>query len=263
MRRLIIILLLVLGTQPSHLARQTASTSLVIRNVTLIDATGSPAKPKMTVVIAGDRITAIGEDAKTAVPKGAQIVDGAGRFLIPGLWDMHVHLAMAGETTPPVLIANGITSVRDMGGDLAVIDEMRKKIAAGKLVGPRIKCAGPILESPRFIRVIEDLTGRAWHDRIGVGDAADARKAIDSLLALRVDFVKIRTNASRESFLAIAAEARRAGLQLVGHPPDKVSLIEASDAGQRSFEHLLIFDQGVGDLKETGERLVKNGTRLV
>ena len=259
----VLILLLVLLAQSSSPAWQPQQASLVIRHVTIIDATGSPARPGMTIVITGDRISAIGQDGKIAIPKRAQVTDGSGKFLIPGLWDMHVHLSMAGETTPPLFIANGITSVRDMGGDFATVKALREKIASGAIVGPRIKAAGPILESPRFIRVIEELTGRSWKDRIGVADAADAREAVDSLVALGVDFVKIRTNASHDSYLAIAAEAKRAGMQLVGHPPERVTLIEASDAGQRSFEHLFIFDQGVGDVKETSQRLVKNGAWLV
>ncbi len=245
-----------------------SSRTLVIRQITVIDATGAQPKPKMTIVISGDRITALGEDGRIAVPKGAQIVDGRGKFLIPGLWDMHVHLAMAKETALPLLIANGVTSVRDMGGEFAVIQAMRAKVTSGALLGPRIKAAGPILESPRFIQVIERLTGvsRA-RERIGVANAEDAKRTVDSLAKMGVDFLKIRTNASRESYLAIAAEAKRAGLPLVGHAPQGLSLIEAAEAGQRSFEHLPVHLGNSrlenADLKEVSQILIKNGVRMV
>src|SRR5258708_74341 len=89
----------------------------VFAHVTVIDATGAPAKPDMTVVIIGNRIAALGETGKVRVPKDAQVMDATGMYLIPGLWDMHVHTGYK-ETYLPLYIANGITGVRDMGGDL-------------------------------------------------------------------------------------------------------------------------------------------------
>ena len=95
---------------------QSAPRPLVITHVTVIDATGSLAMPDMTVVITGNRIANLGKTGKMRIPKGAQVIDGAGKFLIPGLWDMHMHLSLTTEPTLPAFIANGVTSVRDMGG---------------------------------------------------------------------------------------------------------------------------------------------------
>jgi imidazolonepropionase-like amidohydrolase len=113
---------------------------LAITDVTVIDATGAPAKPNMTVIIAGDRITEIAKTGHVAIPKHAQVIDGKGKFLIPGLWDMHVHTAVKGlpERFFPMFIANGVTGVRDMAADVEFLKLLRKEISEGKVVGPRV-----------------------------------------------------------------------------------------------------------------------------
>ena len=122
---------------------------LAISDVTVIDATGAPAKPNMTVIITGDRITEIAKTEKVAIPKHAQVIDGKGKFLIPGLWDMHVHTVRKGlpENYFPMFIANGVTGVRDMAADLGFLKQIRKDINEGRRVGPRI-VAGPMVDGP-------------------------------------------------------------------------------------------------------------------
>lgn len=122
---------------------------LAISNVTVIDATGAPAKSNMTVIITGDRITEIAQTGKVAIPKNAQEIDGTGKYLIPGLWDMHVHTVLGSlpETYFPMFIANGVTGVRDMAADLELLKRLRKDINAGKRVGPRI-IAGQMVDGP-------------------------------------------------------------------------------------------------------------------
>src|SRR5262249_15685283 len=176
------------------------------------------------VVIAGDRIVEIGPSQRVGIPKGAQVINASGRFLIPGLWDMHVHFGEAGEALFPALIANGVTSVREMGGDGARAITLRERVKAGSLLGPRIKAAGLILESPWLIQMVERLNGESFTGkRIGVANADDARCAGEAGVNMGADFLKIRTCASREVYLAIAAEAKRAGLPLVGHLPEGIS----------------------------------------
>lgn len=117
--------------------RRTPKTNaLVLTHVTVIDVTGAPAMTDMTVMITGDRITGLGKTGKVSIPKGAQVVNANGKFLLPGLWDMHVHLSWTKATALPVLVANGVTGVRDLGGRLGELDEWRTKIGAG-LVSPR------------------------------------------------------------------------------------------------------------------------------
>ncbi|MEW6212251.1 MAG: amidohydrolase family protein, partial [Acidobacteriota bacterium] len=245
----------------------TQTKPIAFTRVTIIDVVSGSAQPGMTVIITGDRITEVGQTGKIKIPRGAQIIDARGKFLIPGLWDMHTHLQMAGETALTVMIARGVTGARDMGGgDFSQIKEWREKISRGTLLGPRIKAAGPILESPRFIARMEQMTGQSLAGkRIGVANADDARKAIASIKEMGADFIKIRTNASRDAYFAIVREARLAGLMLVGHTPTAATLVEASDAGQHSMEHgfLLFGDLKEDQWKEICDHFTKNGTYVV
>jgi imidazolonepropionase-like amidohydrolase len=266
LKRLGFTLLVLLMMQNMPFGWQAPERALVIKDVAVIDVIGGVVKPHMTAVISGDRIATLGEAGKIATPKDALVVDGTGKFLIPGLWDMHVHLTMAEETALPLFIAQGVTSVRDMGGDFALVKLLRDRIAAGTLTGPRVKAAGPILESARFIELVKRGMGETMAaQRIGVGSPTEAAQAVASIARLGPDFIKIRTNASRESYLAIAAEAKLVGLPLVGHAPRGLSLIEVSDAGQRSIEHSLTFAENYSEAqwKEIAERFIKNGTHVV
>jgi imidazolonepropionase-like amidohydrolase len=134
-----------------------AEDRLVIKDVTVIDATGAAAQPGQTVVISGGRIEQVGPSRKVRIPAGARVIDGKGQFLIPGLWDMHVHLAgivadptWSKETLLPLLIANGVTGVRDMGGKLSALLSWREEIAAGKLLGPHLFVSGPLIDGASF-----------------------------------------------------------------------------------------------------------------
>ncbi len=213
--------------------------ALAITHVTVIDCTGAAAKPNSTVVITGDRISEVGASETVDIPAGARVVDATGKFLIPGLWDMHGHLTDATETAFPLLIMNGVTGVRDMGGDLDQIDRWRKEIAEGRRVGPQIVRAGPFVDGPK--------PGAKY--RLTVTNVAEARRAVDQLKSRGVDFIKVHNGLSREEFFAVADEARKQGLPLAVHLPsgmwthpqgDGVSVAEASDAGARSLEHIEI-----------------------
>ena len=250
-------------------ARQTERTAaaqpLAFTHVTLIDMTATPPQSDMTVLVVRNRIAAIGKTGKVRIPRTAKIVDARGKYLIPGLWDMHVHLGEGGAALFPALLANGVTNVREMGGSGEQALALRERVKSGSLLGPRIKATGLILESPRFIQIVERINGVSFTGkRIGVANAADARRAIEANVKMGADFLKIRTCASRESYLAISAEAKRAGLPLVGHLPEGISPLEASDAGQRSIEHSwVMLDTIPADkLKEIAARLIKNGTHV-
>jgi imidazolonepropionase-like amidohydrolase len=207
---------------------------LVIRHVSVIDATGAPPQPEMTVVIEGRRITRIGKSARVRVPKNARVIEARGKFLIPGLWDMHVHeifgdwIPAEEHVTPLLFVANGVTGVRDMGGDLAPLQLWRLRIAAGQMIGPRIILAGPMLDGP-----VPQFPSSA-----PVRDAAEARRIVRELKSQGVDFIKIQSLISREGYFAAAAEAKARKIPFAGHVPDKVRAAEASAAGQKSIEHL-------------------------
>ena len=234
-----------LGAQKKPPAKQPA---IAITHVTLIDGTGSAARPDMTVVVRGDRIVEVRRSARKSqnVSRETIVVDGRGKYLIPGLLDSHVHLDEWSQYSLVLFVANGVTSVRDMGGEFSKLQAWRRRIAEGSLTGPRIKTAGPILESERFLQILPKvdeilgvkLTARVLPSRIGVSTPEQARQAVDRLAEMGVDFVKFRTVASREVFQAIAEESKKRGLTFTGHEAEVVNLAEASNAGQRSVEHL-------------------------
>jgi hypothetical protein len=229
------LLLLLLIAAP---ARAQDGRAVVFRDATVIDATESRPRAGQTVVVEGGRITYVGPAAGRRPPPGAVVVDAAGKFLIPGLWDMHVHLTKGGSTSLPLFVANGVTSVRDMGSDFAEVGAGRGAVAAGRRVGPRIRTAGPILESAANVqRMLNERTVEpVARIRAPVRDSAHARAVVDSIARLGVDFLKIRTYASRSALAGIVAAAREAGLALVGHPPG-VGVEDTLRRAWSSFEH--------------------------
>jgi imidazolonepropionase-like amidohydrolase len=208
---------------------QSPPLALVFTHVSVVDATDSAPRIDRTVVVRGNRIAVVGPSVSTPIPTGARVVDGRGKFLVPGFWDMHVHTDIPGG---PALLAlyvvNGVTGVRDMAGNWATLTQWRREIRAGTLLGPRMVLSGPYIEGGDV--PIAHLLAR---------NAAEARAAVDSLAHLGVDFVKIHSQLTREIYFAAAAEARANGIVFSGHVPKVVTAAEASDAGQRSIEHLL------------------------
>lgn len=197
--------------------------------MSVVDGTSPAPRADRTVVIRGSRIVAEGPADSVRVPGGAHVVDGRGKFLIPGLWDMHVHTVMpGGRDVLPLYIANGVTGVRDMAGDWATLTAWRREIARGSLAGPRIVASGPYLEG-----------GDVPIPHLLVKTPPEAQPAVDSLLRLGVDFVKVHSQLTRESYFAIARAARARRISFVGHVPRSVGAADASDSGQRSIEHLL------------------------
>jgi imidazolonepropionase-like amidohydrolase len=199
---------------------------VAIRYVTVIDATGAPARPDMTVIIVGDRITQIEKSGGTSVPEGAHSVDATGKFLIPGLWDMHVH--PTGKEYLALFIANGVTGIRIMWGSPSDY-EWRKQVEAGQLIGPHMSIGSPIIDGPKPL----------WPGSISVSSEEEARQVVDQAKQHGADFVKVYQFLSREEYLAIADEAKKQGIPYEGHVPISVSAREASSAGQKSFEHLV------------------------
>jgi imidazolonepropionase-like amidohydrolase len=207
---------------------------LAFTHVTVIDATGSRPALDQTVVIVAGRIADIGKSGHTSLPRGAQVVDATGKFLIPGLWDMHVHLAgvsanpaWSKQIVLPLYVANGVTGVRDMGSDLKTAQQWREEISSGSLAGPRIVTPGPMLNTRKSPQ--PELSA--------VQNESEAREAVRSLKSRGADFIKV-LNLARESYLALADEAKKQGIAFAGHVPETVTAAEASEAGQKSIEHL-------------------------
>jgi Amidohydrolase family len=207
--------------------------AVAFEHAVVIDATGSPAMPNMTVVIRGNRISEIGSAKAVHVPKDAKVIDATNQFLVPGLWDMHAHvLTDKAEILLPLLVANGITGARDMGNDndvpIEVMDAIRKKVAQGTLIGPRVVMAGHLLDGPKPV----------IPSNVALTTEAQARRTVINLKMSGVDFIKVYTALPRNLYFAIADEAKKQDLPFVGHVPISVTAEEASDAGQKSFEHM-------------------------
>jgi imidazolonepropionase-like amidohydrolase len=208
--------------------------ALAITHVTVIDGTGAPAQPDMTVLIERGRISAVTPSSSASIPRRTALLDAREKYLIPGLSDMHVHLTAAGEPGGsrefmiPLLLANGITSVRDMGGYLESLLPLSKEIAAGARLGPRIYLAGPYL----------DGDPPSFQPSLVVTNVTQAVQDVHDLLRRGVDFIKVQSRLSRDVYFAIAAICKQEHVSFAGHVPDRVTAAEASAAGQRSIEHL-------------------------
>jgi imidazolonepropionase-like amidohydrolase len=222
------------GTQPS------ASSSLVIRNIGIF-ATGRPEVTVGAVAVRDGRITYVGPEAGLPATAAGQVIDGSGRFLVPGLIDMHSHVSKTRGSSLGLLVAHGVTTVRDMGGDHDELLRWRKEITAGQRLGPRLVIAGPYLESAKNAArqhgaPPHEMIEPVERTRIGVGTPADAERIIAHIAARGVDHLKIRTVEDRATYLAIGAAARRHGLPLTGHfQPFPFDDFFAS--GHRSIEH--------------------------
>jgi imidazolonepropionase-like amidohydrolase len=215
---------------------QLAAAPIVLDHVTIIDATGVAAKPNMRVEINDHRIVSIAPSSAARPDNHGEVIDASGKYLIPGLWDFHVHTGQR-DIYLPLYVANGITGVRDMGGDLeeptgyssaryVQLNQWREAIEDGTLIGPHMVLAG------------YQIDGYPWPGNVTVTTAQEGRQAVAALQRTGVDFIKVKSGLSRASYLAIAEEAKRRGMTLAGHVPTSVRVVEASAAGQKSVAHL-------------------------
>lgn len=208
--------------------------TLALVHVRVVDMAGREAIEDGTIVITDGRIEAVGPYTSVAAPGGARVVDLAGKTVIPGLWDMHVHLTDATDIVLPVLVAHGVTGVRDMGGDLGLIDSWRGRIRAGERVGPRIVRPGPYVDGHKPDAPF----------RLEVASPMEARAAVTELVGRGVDFIKLHNAVPGEAYFALADAARNEGIPFVGHVPVTVEPIEAVRAEQASIEHAITFFEG-------------------
>lgn len=211
-------------------AHAQSRTTIAVRDVALIDPRAESPVRGQTVVVDGDRILRVGPAATTAIPAGATIIEGRGRFLMPGLWDMHVHTSVpAGRAVLGLYVANGVTGVRDMAAEWDTITAWRREIAARRLDGPRLLASGPYLEGgPQ--PMVPHILART---------PEEARAGVDSLVRLGVDLVKVHGQLTPATYFAIARRARERRIPFAGHVSRAVGAAAASDSGQRSIEHLL------------------------
>lgn len=236
MKILTIALSLTVSTLPTQaMARKTAD--VLIRHATVIDVEHARTIPDQAIATKGDRIVAVGDDRDIAKAWSAsRKIEAKGRFLIPGLWDMHVHfgggpdLVEENKALLPLYVAYGITTIRDCSGDLPYdVLAWRSAIADGRLFGPTLLSSGPKIEGVKPI----------WKGTLEAGSQAEVDAAIAKLTSLKVDFVKITDSTlTPDLFLYAVRQVRAAGLRASGHIPMALTVGQAVDAGLSSIEHL-------------------------
>jgi len=234
----------------SHAGAQTIS----IDNVTLVDVSNGRLQSGKTITVEGNRIARI-ENANAA-SRAAATLDGTGMFVIPGLWDMHVHAYFTNDTARfhttsevmlPLFIVNGVTGVRDLGSNLEATLAARDSVAAHQLIGPRMLVSGPMLDGPttRYAAAIKVATGE------------EARAAVHMLKERGVDMIKTQSLIPKDAYFALADEATRIGIPFEGHVPNAITGMEAITSNQRSFEHLLgVRDTATSLIAELARRRV-------
>lgn len=247
MRKLVPLFLLIFGA-----LRCTSAASqpiVAIRNVTVIDATGAPAQHAMTVLIDGRKIKAIAPASDARVPRDARIVDGTGKFLIPGLFDMHTHLSFWGDDAFPTLVRWGVLGVRDLGGTLEQLNRWRDEIDRGARLGPQIFRAGPYLDGPD-----KKYEGLRKETTIIISNAAEARAAVEALKKKGVDTIKTHNGLSRDAYLGVAEACHRLDLPLASHPPTQAMTLEdVSDARPTTIEHIEMTTESISFSHKTPE----------
>ncbi|MEN8375523.1 MAG: amidohydrolase family protein [Gemmatimonadota bacterium] len=211
-----------------------SESAIAITHVNLIPMDRERVIPDQTVIVQNGRIASIGPADATELPEDVSLViEGRGRYLMPGLADMHVHLSNDGVSDPFILslfLANGVTTVRNMHGNPEIL-EWRGRIEEGVLVGPRIYTTGPILDGePPY-----------WGGSIAIETPEEAEQEVAAQEEAGYDGIKVLANMSPEAYEAVLAAAARHEIRVYGHAPSRLGLENALNSGQRSFEHMADF----------------------
>ena len=194
----------------------TAQRPLVLRDVTVLSASGTEMKPGYTVLVRGDRIEQVGPNAEIKIPRRANVVDGRGRFVIPGLADLHVHIKRSSADIDrlfALFLAHGVTTVLNMDGGSNVL-ELRDEVKAGERLGPTIYTTGPIIRG------------------FSEGSRSDGDKVAQRHIAAGYDLLKVYNGLSAETYRGIIDTAEAAGTPVIGHAVRSVGLEGALENGQ-------------------------------
>jgi hypothetical protein len=207
---------------------------IAITHVNVIDATGSPIQSDMTVIISGNKIVALAKAGKISIPQEAEIINSKGKYLIPGLWDMHFHAFQSvfkNDYRFTLCIANGVTGIREMWthmNEMSQVNLWRKQFYQQPGTIPRFGSVGTMVDGVPPVREGSDTATTA----------ESARLLVRKIKASGSDFVKVYNNLSRTAYFALADECKKQNIPFAGHLPDFILLREAADAGQQSIEHI-------------------------
>ncbi len=228
------LLVLLSSCQPN---KESANDLIFISDISTIDAKNG-IQENQTVVLQGNQIVDIIKQSDLRQIKSSKIIDGAGKYLIPGLWDTHIHFAYIEDLAPSMFdlfLAYGVTSVRDTGGKIDFVKKWKDKADKFPKSSPRIKIAGPLLDGEP--NVYDGSPGRPELS-VGLEDEDAAIKMVDSLHKKGVDLLKAYEMLSPTQFAAITKRAKKLGLLVTGHVPLSMDVISAVEAGMNSMEHM-------------------------
>lgn len=211
--------------------------ALCIQNITTIDPTDG-ARENQTVIIKDGKILKVAPTPELKLSSGNQIIDGTGKYLIPGLWDAHIHFAYIEALAPSMFdlfLLYGITSVRDTGGKTDLVLKWREAARANPTEAPRVMVAGPLLDG---IPTVYDGAMPGYPPLgVGSGSVEAVEQLVTKLDSLDVDFLKAYEMLTPEQFYKVVEMSRRYGLKITGHVPLSMDVIGASNAGLNSMEH--------------------------
>ena len=212
--------------------------ALCIENVSVIHPENG-LTPNQTVIISGEKILKVVPSNEIALSPENQILDGTGKYIMPGLWDAHVHFAYMENLAPSMFdlfLGYGITSVRDTGGKIDFVKMWKDKAMANPNDAPRVKIAGPLLDG--MPNVYDGSTPQRPPLSVGLPTVEAAAKKVNELDSLGVDLLKAYEMLTPEQFTLIAKMAKEKGLKVTGHVPLSMDVISASNAGLSSMEHM-------------------------
>src|SRR5215472_17003299 len=222
------------------LRAQTSPTVLVLLGGTLVDAATGKEISDSIIVMRGERIEQVGS-GNTAAPEGAQIIDAKGKWIIPGLIDSHAHAENPDETPFSLYLANGVTTIRNPGGNITVLRLTRERLLRGELIGPRLFFSGPLL----------DGIPPVWPEGSLLVDTPQrARSAVNFLADQGADFVKVYNSVKEPELRAIIAAAKERGLPVAGHIPRSMTMTRAVELGMTRLEHIRITGREMLSLDE-------------
>lgn len=222
-KTLLLIIILFAGAGYS----QQLSGDLIIQNVNVIDVINGTVYESMDIAVTGDRISEIVKHNYKTIYKTEKKISGTDKYLIPGLWDSHTHTWWAYEEFFPMLMANGITGIREMWGEPETVSKIRSEIEKENLAGPKIISSGAIIDgNPPLFKGLDTA-----------GTPERGREIVREQKVQGVDFIKVYSYLEREVYFAIAEECKKEGIPFAGHIPFRISLEEAVHSGQVSLEH--------------------------
>lgn len=215
--------------------------AVVIKGGTLIDVRTGHQVADSLIVIEGDRIKQVGRAPDVAVPQNSQVIDAHGKWIIPGLMDMHAHIAVAKNLPLELYLVNGVTTILDPGGDLTLQRLARQEIDSGRKLGPRLFYAGYVLDGDPPL----------WPEISIMTDTQErAESAVNFLIDQGVDFIKVYNSMTESALVAIVRAAHKRGIPVIGHVPRSMTMTRAVELGMDGLEHIRVTGRELLPLEE-------------